>query len=121
MSSNKYTIQDRSDLLQNKLQSLAKALDSNSATREFQTEEEVVQEALKILGSFYESLNEPGFDPEQVSAGDLPDKDIYNDIWNSLIDDLSVVFTELENLGDLTVANFNYLTTESNRLTAPVS
>lgn len=118
MSSNKYLIEDRSTLLQNKLQSLATALDSNSATREFQTEEEVIQEALKILGSFFESLNEPGFDPAQVRADDLPDHVIYNDIWNQLLDNLEVIFTELENLGNLTVANFNYMATESNRLTA---
>ncbi len=104
--------------MKSKLQSLAKALESNSATREFQTEEEVVQEALKILGSFFESLNEPGFDPAQVRADDLPDKDVYNQIWESLRDNLEIVFSELENLGDLTVANFNYMATESNRLTS---
>lgn len=118
MTSNKYLIVDKSALLKNKLQSLASTLDSNSATGDYQTQEEVIQAALEVLSSFYKSLNEPGFNPEQVHPDDYPDKNIYNETWDELLDDLTVIFSELENLGNVTVANFNFITTDSNRLTA---
>jgi hypothetical protein len=115
MPFNKYLIEEKSTLLQNKLEKLATNLSSGGS---FQTEEEIITEVIRVLDGFYKDLNEPMFQPEIVMEGDIPDPDLYNRIWNTILDDLSIVFSELENLEGLTLNNFNFITTESSRLLA---
>ncbi len=115
MPFNKFLIEEKSTILQNKLEKLSISLTSGGT---FETQEEIVSEVVRVLESFYKDLNEPIFTPKTVLEGDEPDPEVYNRIWNQIIDDLSIVFTELELLEDLTLNNFNFITTESSRLLA---
>ena len=121
MPGNKHLLQDRSKILKNKLSKLTNSLQGGLGNTTLQTKEQYLFEAIKALGQFYKSLNEPQIELEeinQVRVDDLPDADLFNLIWNEILDDLTIVFSELENVESIAVANFNYLTTESNRLTA---
>lgn len=120
MAGNKYLLADRGRLLRAKLDRLAKKLQGSLEASEFATQEAFLFEAIKTVNSFYKGLKEPQLDLEvlQVRPDDLPDPDLYNTIWEHLLNDLVTIFTELENLETLTLANFNLVTTEANRLTA---
>ena len=120
MAGNKHLLADRGRLLRAKLDRLAKKLQGSLEASEFETQEALLFEAIKSINSFYKNLKEPQLDLENLQArpDDLPDPDLYNEIWEHLLNDLVTVFTELENLETLTLANFNLITTESNRLTA---
>jgi len=118
MSSNKYLLMDKSMLLKGKLDRLAAKLQGSISSTEFQTKEELLFEAVRILSEFYKGLNEPQMEVEDVRHDDLPDASVYNRLWEQLVDDFVVIFTELENIEGLSLANFNFITTEANRLTA---
>jgi hypothetical protein len=121
MPSNKYMIADKSKLLKTKLESIATKLQGSIESEELQTQEEYIFEAIKAIQSFYKDLTEPALGVEDVLTvreDDLPDPELYNRIWQLVLNDLITIFTELENIENLTLANFNFITTESNRLTA---
>ena len=75
-----------------------------------EAKEEYIFEAIKVLRSFYSTLTEPMLtkDP-QVQADSSPDPELYNELWQQLMDDLIIIFTELENIESLTLNNFNYI------------
>jgi hypothetical protein len=75
-------------------------------------------EAIRVLREFYRTLNEPRLEEPEAIVNDYPDVGMYNAMWQQIMDDLTIIFTELENVETLTVANFNFMTTESNRLKA---
>lgn len=116
MASNKYLIEDKSTLLKNKLTRLSSELASGNS--QFETQEQVISEVIRIIESFYKEIDHPIFTPTSIQEGDLPDADLYNKIWNQILDDLSIVFSELENLESLTLNNFNFVATETSRLLA---
>lgn len=118
--SNKYLIQDKSLLLRNKLDRITKTLQaaSSAGNASFQTQEDYTDAANKALGEFFKSLNDPIFDPQTVHPNDLPSIEDYNLIWEAILDDLVILFSELQNIESLTLSNFNFITTESNRLLA---
>lgn len=121
MPGNKYLLADKSKLLRKKLENLTATLQGGLGNESLQTQEQYIFETIRALGEFYKALNEPELDKEtieQVRTDDLPDPDLYNKIWQQVLDDLTTLFTELENVEDLTVANFNFITTENNRLTS---
>jgi len=118
MASNKYILADKNKMLKDKLDRLARKLEGSLETSEFATREEFLFEATKLLGEFYKDLTEPQMEVKDVRVDGLPDPSVYNELWQQLLDDLTIIFSELENIESLTVANFNYITTESNRLTA---
>jgi len=118
MPANKNFIKDKSILLKKKLDKLSVTLQSSLKSSEFQTEEGFFLEAVRILETFYATLDTPITSISNVSADQLPDITIYNTLWNNLLDDLTIIFSEIENTESLTVENFNYVITESNRLTA---
>ena len=121
MPSNKFLLSDKSKLLKTKLDNLSKDLQGSLESGEFQTRERYILEAIKTIQQFYKDLQEPRLDDEEIlltREDDLPDSEIYNLLWNTTVDDLITIFIELENIEDLTVANFNFVATESNRLTA---
>lgn len=118
MASNKYLIEDRSILLQKKLESLSEKLQGAFNAGQFETQEEYIFEAVKIVSSFYQSLLEPQLQIDPLHVDNLPDSEVYNKLWQQLLSDLTIIFQELENAEDMTLANFNYMVTESNRLTS---
>ena len=118
MPSNKHLVSDDTQLLRERLNQLSSKLQGSLASIELQTQEEYLAEAIRVLQSFYKNLDTPRTETPDIKQDDLPDWDIYDTLWNQLLEDLTVIFAELENVETLTVANFNYITTESNRLTA---
>lgn len=121
MSANRFLIEDKSKLLRTKLERLAVNLSGGLGNESLQTQEAYIFETIRIIREFYKDLQEPQLDIdviEQVREDDIPDAELYNKIWNQVLDDLITIFVELENIEDITVANFNFITTEANRLTA---
>lgn len=121
MPGNKFLLADKSKLLKTKLETISKKLQGSIDSGELQTQEEYIFEAIKVIGTFYKDLKEPLLaveDITEVRQDDMPDPTLYNKLWQDTLDDLITIFTELENIESLTVANFNFITTESNRLTA---
>jgi len=118
MPANKYLLPDKSRLLKIKLDQLTSKLQASVSAVGLKTKEAIILESIKALNSFYKSLNEPQIEVEEITPDNLPDAEIYNELWQQLLGDLLTIFSELENVEALTVANFNFVTTESNRLTA---
>jgi len=121
MTGNKFLLEDKSQLLKTKLERLTATLSGALGNETLQTQEAYIFEAIRIIREFYKDLQEPQLDKELIEAvrtDDLPDADLYNKIWTQVLDDLTTTFAELENIEDLTVSNFNFITTESNRLTS---
>jgi hypothetical protein len=117
MGSNKHLVQDTSQLLRTKLDKLSTQLQGSLLSESISTQEGYILEVTRTLRELYKSLNEPQMDKAEILVDSSPDMDEWNTLWNQLLDDLTTIFTELENLETLTVANFNFVTTESNRLT----
>ena len=118
---NKYLIADKSKLLKTKLDKLSAKLQSNLGSQGLQTEEQYLLESIKILQEFYLDLSGPTLTEQDIASihqDDLPDPEIFNKVWTHILDDLIIIFTELENVEQLTLGNFNFITTEANRLTA---
>jgi len=118
MVANKYLIPDDSTLLKGKLDKLSKNLQTSLSASSFQTQEEYLFEATRVLREFSKELTEPQMKKAEVLEDNLPKHTDYDDMWNRLLDDLTIIFTELENVETLVVSNFNYITTEANRLTS---
>jgi hypothetical protein len=118
MAGNKHLRPDPSKLLKTKLDNLSRLLQSSIRSNQFSTKEEYLLESVRMLGSFYKDLNEPIFQIPTIRHDDVPDPELYTNLWQNLLDDLIVIFTELENIESLTLANFNFITTETNRLTS---
>lgn len=121
MPANKYLVPDRNKILKGKLDKIVKSIQGPLGTASLQTKEQYVFETVKALTTMYKSLQEPRLEEEEINlirVDEVANPEIYNLIWQEVLDDLEIIFTELENLEDLTVANFNFVTTETNRLTS---
>lgn len=118
---NKFLLEDKSKLLKTKLEKLSVNLAGGLGNKSLSTQEAYIFEVIRVLREFYKSLNEPQLDRElikNIHIDDLPDLELYNKIWQQTLDDLITTFAELENVENLTVSSFNFITTESNRLTS---
>jgi hypothetical protein len=113
---NKYTTALKSKLLSNRLERVAGVLNKGLSNGSFQTQEEIIQEVVRTLGTFYKDLTGPILSSSPVAAQDIPEPNTYSSLFNEVLDDLTVLFAEFENIEQLSIANFNYSATESNRL-----
>jgi len=118
MSGNRFLQDDDSSLLKGKLEKIAKDLQVSISSSGFQTQEAYLSEVIRVLNSFYRTLTSPQLKVEDVAQDQLPNIIWYQQLWSQLLDDLTVIFTEIENIESLTVSNFNYIATEANRLTS---
>lgn len=118
--SNKHTTQTTSTLLRNKLGVLAGRLQSSAlpdgTKLNFDTMEEVVAEAAAILSKFYKYLSTPSFNPVEIRADAIPYPDVFNNHFSQILDDLTVLYAEFENLEGVVIGEFNYMATRLNRL-----
>lgn len=117
---NKYTRPIESTLLRNKLDKLSAALKTSLGNKDLSTLESQLTEASNILSSFYTNLGKPVFKPRKVTVGSLPDPDEFNRNIKTILDDLEVMYAELENIESLVLQNFNYFISQSNRLNSKV-
>lgn len=118
MAGNKYLQADRSVLLKTKLNNLSRQLQTSLKSGNFATREQFLFESIKMVERFYRDMTEPLLQDIQIYADSSPDPKIWNDLWQTLIDDLTIVFSELENIETLTISNFNFIITETNRITS---
>ena len=116
----------RTTYLKNRLDSLSKAI-QNSAS--FQTQEAYIAECNRVLGNFYKAISEPYFEyqvairdntlsPSFNSTGSEIIEYDYNLFWQQLLDNLTVLFLEMENLEAMSIANYNFAMVELGDLTA---
>lgn len=109
-----------STLLRNKLAIVAQRLQQQAlpdgAKVEYATLEQAVSAAIGIVSNFYKYLSQPSFQPEAVKANDLPDPTKFNRDFQSITDDLSVIFAEFENMEGVVLGSFNYMASRINRL-----
>ena len=120
MPANKHLLSDKSQILKKKLDLLSSKLQGSLRSDELVTREQYLFESIKVLQEFYKTLNSPQTEVPSPRADDWPDFENYDKLWNQIIDDLVVIFTELENIETLSLANFNFIVTEANRLTTRV-
>jgi hypothetical protein len=116
---NRETTPTQSALLKNKLASLVLKLQKSSSPRgtlDFPTLEQTVAEAVRLLKLFYQDLSDPGFRPTNVIVDTEPDPDVLNENMDMVMDDLTVLFAEFENLEAVVLGNFNYMVSRLNRL-----
>jgi hypothetical protein len=117
---NKHTTSTYSTLLRNKLGKLAIKLQQRShptgVNTDLVTLEQVVGEAVKLLGKFYKNLSEPNFEPVEAIPNTPPTATDYNDNFESIKEDLEVIFGEFENMEGVTMGSFNYMVSRLNRL-----
>ena len=128
MAYNFVDINTRTTYLKNRLEVLAKSI-QNSAS--FQTQEAYIAECNRVLGNFYKLISEPHFNYEAAlkdtssapsfnsNTANIIDYD-YNLFWEQLLDNLTVLFLEMENLEAMSIANYNFAMVEMNDLTARV-
>ncbi len=116
MANNKFTRTIDSTVIKNKLDALSKILQESNASKDLVTFEQVLAEAVRALSLFFKDIASPTFDPRLILAGDAPDPEDYNSNLQEILDDLTIMFKELENVEALVLENFNYFVSESNRL-----
>lgn len=113
---NKFTRTIDSTLLKNKIDMLYRTLQNALSDPSISTREQLVAIAANMITSFYKDLAGPLFQPRLIQAGDPPDPDDFNANLQAVLDDLNIIFAELENVEGIILENFNYFVSESNRL-----
>lgn len=116
---NNQTVPITSTLLLNKLATLTQRLQTNSSpagTGPYQTLEQNITESIKVLNQFYQSLSEPYYKPQKIIFDTLPLSETYNNNFLVIGDDLSIIFSEFENLEGVVLGEFNYMVSRLNRL-----
>lgn len=117
MSINKYLVNEDNKLLKGKLEALLKKLVENKATENIQTEENLLIDAFSILKTFYSTPGKSIFKYNKVFPDTPVDKNFYNKLWEDILDDLTILFSALENIETAEVENFNFINTEIDNLT----
>ena len=92
-------------------QSLADPTGSNGLTSE-----ELTQEVLSGLSNFNKSLVGSTFDPLKDVVGQVPSYDNYIANLKSIKYDLDILFSELEDIGNVILSQFNYIASLYNKL-----
>jgi len=93
----------------------------------FSTKESYLIECTRVLKDFYSNLNSSSIQYSEArrdgsvtpSRNLTPESKIdydYNLFWYGLLTDFKLLFAEMENLESLSISNFNFAVTESNRL-----
>jgi len=118
MPANKFLLSDKSKLLRTKLDRLSQNLQGSLTSGDMRTSEQYLFEAIKMLQTFYKTLNEPQLEVPDPKVDSYADFDEYDEVWNQILNDFLIIFSELENIETLTLSNFNFIITEANRLTA---
>lgn len=113
---NKNIVPFKSTLLKNKLASVFQVLLKARDTTSISTREALIKEAIKMINSFYKQIDRPLFVPVEIFPGSKPNPDLYNQQLQSVLDDLIVLFTELENVENVILEQFNITATNTNKL-----
>ena len=107
-----------------RLDLLGKSIQNSTS---FQTQEAYITECHRVLKRFYEDISEPYFNYEEAvkdltlipTIGEQGGPEYaYNVFWMQLLDNLILLFTQMENLEALSIANYNFAMVEMEDLTA---
>lgn len=107
-------------IFKNKLEKILSRLQDENPTSSLQTKEALTAEAAKLLSLFYKELKDFQFKNPLAVKRTLPELKDYNLTFQSLSDDISILFSELENLETVVVDQFNTITTQANRINSRV-
>jgi hypothetical protein len=110
----------KSTLFKNKLIKILENINRIRGEESLQTKEAYLLEAVKILTSFYLTVSQSNFIPEKVRAGTSPEADLYNQNFLQILDDLEILFLELENVEGVALEHFNLFTAHANRLNSRI-
>src|SRR3989304_5023279 len=117
---NKHTRTIDSTLLDSKLAELSSILENIRQTKEIQTTQGLVSASHNLLNSFYKKLSMPFFEPADIVPDQAPLSKDYNENSDSISTDLSIIFSELENIEGLVLSNFNFISSRAAKLQARV-
>lgn len=106
-------LQTKLGLLAQRLQKQASPTGSNTS---LVTQEQLVSEAISLLSEYYRFLSEPNFQPINPIVDCEPSPNDFNKNFQRILDDLTVLFTEFENIETTVLGNFNYMVSRLNRL-----
>jgi hypothetical protein len=119
MANNINTITNSSTIFLNKISELSNRIKIlNQTPGVGQTQEALIIEANSLISSFFNQLSNPLFNPSDAIAGTKPDALNYNNNFSNLSFDLNVLFSELINIGNIVLTNFNFMISENNNLLA---
>jgi hypothetical protein len=113
---NSNTREINSALLNTKIELLLSTLKEFSQSGDATTKESLVMEANKIISSYYDKIGGPLYSPEPALPDFPPKTEHYNAAFQNLLTDLLILFSELENVEGLVLTNFNFMSSETNRL-----
>lgn len=117
---NKNLIPNQTSLFQNKLSKILEQLQRDRDLIPQQTREAVIAEAVRLLSSFYQTIQGAKFRPLNVIPGTKAEYLNYNTNFQNIKDDIEILFLELENLESVVLNQFNLFTTQANRINSRV-
>lgn len=118
--SNRNLIPIKTSIFRNKLAKILERLQKEKDTVPQQTKEAIIAEAVKLLSVFYRTIDRAQFRPIPAVAGTKPELEDYNETFETVKDDIDILFAELENLEAVVVEQFNLITTQTNRINSRV-
>jgi hypothetical protein len=118
--SNRNLIPVKTSIFRNKLSKILERLQKDKDKIPQQTREAIVTEAVRLLSTFYKTVNSPQFKPVPAISGTKPELEEYNTAFEEIKDDVEILFAELENLEAVVVEQFNLITAQANRINSRV-
>lgn len=116
MPNNKNTTNIESTLLDNKIVELSTKLNLISQSGDGVSQEQLIDEAVSFLSSFFNTLSKPIFSPVPVLVDNKPNIDLYNKNFLDILSDLNIIFSEFENVEGVILNHFNFMVTDSNKI-----
>lgn len=116
MANNKNTTNIESTLLDNKILELSTKLNLISQSGDGVSQEQLIDEAVSFLSSFFSTLSKPIFSPVSVLVDNKPNIDLYNQNFLDILSDLNIIFSEFENIESVILNHFNFMVTDSNKI-----
>lgn len=116
MANNKNTTNIESTILENKIVQLSTKLSVLNQSQDGHTQEQLMDEATKFLSTFFAKLSEPIFSPVDVLTDHKPDVEVYNKNLTDILSDLTIIFSEFENIESVLISHFNFIVTDSNKI-----
>lgn len=118
--SNRNLIPIKTSIFRNKLAKILEQLQKDKDKVPQQTKEAIVAEAVRLLSIFYRTIDGAQFRPVIVVPGTKPEVEDYNAAFETIKDDIDILFAELENLEAVVVEQFNLITAQTNRINSRV-
>jgi hypothetical protein len=118
--SNRNLIPIKTSIFRNKLAKILEQLQKTKDKIPQQTKEAIVAEAVRLLSIFYKTIDGAQFNPAIAVPGSKPELEDYNEAFETIKDDIDILFTELENFESVVVEQFNLITAQTNRINSRI-